>query len=171
MLADASQTGCRLSAYRSRQPLSESGMSDIGKSITQVIEAYKSAVLAKDVEAFMRLYDPRVRVFDAWGVWSYEGSDAWRRAAEGWLSSLGTERVEVTFSDVQAMEGRDLNMVSAIVTYASVSAEGERLRSMQNRITWCLRVTGHVLRIVHEHTSAPIGFSDSKAILVRDSAP
>ena len=28
---------------------------------------------------------------------------------------------------------------------------------------------GHVLRIAHEHTSAPIGFEDGKAILVRAS--
>jgi len=26
---------------------------------------------------------------------------------------------------------------------------------------------GHVFRIIHEHTSAPIGFNDSKAILQR----
>ena len=58
-------------------------------------------------------------------------------------------------------------ITSAIVTYASLSAEGEELRSMQNRITWGLRTTGHVLRIVHEHTSAPVGFEDMKAILHR----
>ena len=45
-----------------------------------------------------------------------------------------------------------------VVTYAGLSAEGEELRSMQNRLTWALRVSGHVLRITHEHTSAPIGF-------------
>jgi hypothetical protein len=41
---------------------------------------------------------------------------------------------------------------------------------MQNRITWLLRTTGHVPRIVHEHTSAPLGFEDHKAILVREKA-
>ena len=40
---------------------------------------------------------------------------------------------------------------------------------MQNRLTWALRVSGHVLRIAHEHTSAPIGFEDQKAILQRTS--
>ena len=39
---------------------------------------------------------------------------------------------------------------------------------MQNRISWVLKTSGHVLRIVHEHTSAPIGFEDTKAILERD---
>ena len=143
-------------------------MSDIDKATARVLEIYKSAVLAKDVDAFMRLYDPGVRVFDAWGVWSYEGAAAWQVAVEGWFTSLGTEKVKVTFDDVQTSEGRDFLVISAIATYAAVSAQGEPLRAMQNRLTWGLRTIGHVLRIVHEHTSAPIGFSDSKAILHRD---
>jgi ketosteroid isomerase-like protein len=145
-------------------------VSDTEKQIARVLESYKSAVFAKSVEAFMRLYDPAVRVFDAWGVWSYEGAEAWQRAVEGWFTSLGTERVKVSFEDVQTMHGQEFAVVSAIVTYSGVSAEGEQLRAMQNRISWVLRTSGHVLRIVHEHTSAPLGFDDSKAILHRESA-
>ena len=146
-------------------------MTNTEESITRVLESYRSAVLAKDVAAFMRLYDPGVRVFDAWGVWSYEGAEAWQRAVEGWFTSLGTEKVKVTFEDVQTSGGRESAAVSAIVTYAGVSAQGEPLRQMQNRLTWVLRTTGHVLRIVHEHTSAPLGFEDSKAILQRPAVP
>ena len=142
-------------------------MDNTEKSVARVLDIYKSAVFAKDVEAFMRLYDPRVRVFDAWGVWSYEGAEAWQRGIEGWFTSLGSERVKVVFDEVQTSTGRELTVLSAVVTYASVSTQGEPLRSMQNRLTWALRTSGHVLRIVHEHTSAPIGFEDSKAILQR----
>ncbi|MBT9503345.1 MAG: nuclear transport factor 2 family protein [Burkholderiaceae bacterium] len=145
-------------------------MSELDKDIARILGVYESAVYKKDVEALMRLYDPDVRVFDAWGVWSYEGAEAWQRTVEGWFTSLGTERVKVTFADVQAFAGKDMASVSAIVSYAGVSAEGQPLRAMHNRITWVLRTIGHVPRIVHEHTSAPIGFDDSKAILVRDKA-
>jgi len=144
-------------------------VSDVDKSIARVLQSYAAAVLAADVESFMRLYDPRVRVFDAWGVWSYEGSAAWRRAVEGWFGSLGNEKVKVTFDDVQTSAGRECSMVTAVVTYAGVSAEGRELSAMQNRPTWVLRTTDD-LRIVHEHTSAPIGFTDSKAILQREAA-
>lgn len=144
-------------------------MNDTEKSIARVLESYASAVFAKDVEAFMRLHEPGVRVFDAWGVWSYEGSAAWRRAVEGWFGSLGAEKVKVSFDDVQTSAGRGLSMVSAIVTYAGLSAEGRQLRAMQNRVTWVLRTTDG-LRIVHEHTSAPIDFNHAKAILQRDAA-
>ena len=142
-------------------------MSDTEKQVQQVLEAYKSAVRAKDVEAFMRVYDPSVRVFDTWGVWSYEGASAWRVAIEGWFTSLGAEGVRVAFEDVQIIADKESAFVSAIVTYTGVSAEGEELRATQNRISWALKTRGHVLRVVHEHTSAPVGFDDMKAMLHR----
>ena len=144
-------------------------MSDIEKQVQRVLETYKSAVLAKNVETFMHLYAPDVRVFDMWGTWSYDGAAAWRVAVEGWFSSLASETCKVTFTDVQVVGDSGLASVSAIVTYAGVSAEGQALRSMQNRISWVLRVSGHVLRIAHEHTSAPVGFDDTKAILKREA--
>ena len=142
-------------------------MTDTEKALARIIESYKAAIYAKDVEAFMRLYDQKVRVFDAWGVWSYDNAEAWQRTVESWFNSLGIERVKVSFDEVVLSEARDSAIVTAIVTYAGVSPEGSTLRTMQNRLTWVLRTRGHVLRIVHEHTSAPIGFEDQKAILQR----
>jgi len=142
-------------------------VSDTEKEVRRVIGSYEAAVFAKDVEAFMRLYHANVRVFDAWGVWLYEGAPAWQVAVEGWFASLGSERVKASFSELQTTAEHTVAVVSAIVTYAAESAQGKPLRSMQNRITWVLRESGHVFRIAHEHTSAPIGFEDSKAILTR----
>ena len=145
-------------------------MPEVEKSVTRILETYKSAVYAKDVGAFIRLYDPRVRVFDTWGVWSYEGSASWQMAVEAWFTSLGTEKVKVKFEEVQTSGTSDLAIVSSIVTYAGLSAEGEQLRAMQNRLTWALKTSSHVLRIIHEHTSAPVGFEDAKAILLREKS-
>lgn len=144
-------------------------MADLDKTITRILETYKAAVHAKDVAAFMKLYDPKVRVFDTWGVWSYEGAAAWQLAIEAWFTSLGTERVKVSFEDLQTAGDDSFASVSAIVTYAAFNAQGEALRSMQNRLSWVLKASGHVLRIVHEHTSAPVGFEDAKAILLRNT--
>lgn len=142
-------------------------MADLEHSVLQVLDAYKSAVSAKDAEALMRLYDPNTRVFDAWGVWSYEGSEAWRRAVEGWFSSLGSDRTVVSFDDTQVVVHGSFALVTTIAVYTGVSAQGDPLRSMHNRLTWVMRLTGHAISIVHEHTSAPIGFEDMKAILQR----
>jgi ketosteroid isomerase-like protein len=143
-------------------------MSDAEKQVQRALDTYQSAVLAKNVETFMHLYDPDVRVFDTWGVWSYEGAAAWRVAVEGWFSSLRDERVRVTFQDVKIAGEQGFASMSAVATYAGVSADGRALKAMQNRISWVLQASGHVLRIIHEHTSAPVGFEDTKAILTRD---
>jgi len=143
-------------------------VSDPEKQVLQALDTYKSAVLAKNVETFMRLYDPEVRVFDTWGVWSYEGAAAWRIAVEGWFSSLGSETVRVTFEDVKITAEANFASMSAFARYAAISAQAEELRAMQSRITWVLKVRGHVLRVVHEHTSTPIGFEDTKALFSRD---
>ena len=74
--------------------------------------------------------------------------------------------MKVNFADVQSRAGGDLPTVCAIVTYAGLAAQGEPLRSMQNRSTLILRSRGHVAHR-HEHTSAPVGFEDYKVILER----
>lgn len=145
-------------------------MQTLEDAVARLLASYAAAVRAKDVEAFIALYNPKVRVFDAWGVWSYEGAQAWQIAVEGWFASLGTETVKVSFDDVQMAGTGELAGVSAIVTYAATSAQGAEIRAMQNRLSWLLRTSGHVLRIVHEHTSAPIGFEDTKAILRKEHA-
>ncbi len=144
-------------------------MTDIDVAIERIQKVYATAVWERDVQRFMALYDERARVFDAWGVWQYDSAQAWQVAVEGWFASLGTERVRVTFAETTAFGSTAFACASATVTYAGVSAEGKELRSMQNRITWALRTSGHVLRIVHEHTSAPMGFEDMKAILHREA--
>ncbi len=139
-------------------------------AVHRLLDGYAAAAHAKDADAFMRLYDPAVRVFDAWGVWSHDGAPAWREAVDGWFGSLGDERVAVRFADVSIVAGGSLAAMSAIVTYAALTASGEPLRAMDNRIGWVLRDDGRGFVVVHEHTSAPIGFDDGRAMLARPAA-
>ncbi len=103
-------------------------------------------------------------------MWSYEDAAARRKTIEDWFGSLGTETVKVSFHDVQVTAGPELAVISATGTYAAFSADGKELRSMQNRFTWALKREGSAWKIVHEHTSVPIGFSDLKGILQRAEA-
>jgi ketosteroid isomerase-like protein len=137
--------------------------------IAPLLQAYAAAARTKDVDAFMRLYADDVRVFDAWGVWSYEGAPAWRKMIETWFGSLGDEGVRVAFDDVVTTLAPGFAHLTAIVTYAGVSASDETLRSMQNRLTWVLRDGSAGWQVIHEHTSLPVGFDDAKAILHRDA--
>jgi ketosteroid isomerase-like protein len=135
--------------------------------ILQVLDDYKAAVFAKDVDAFVALYDPDVRVFDMWGVWSYNGIASWREMAARWFGSLGTERVIVDFSDTQTIVAEDLAVVHVFVTYKAVGADGMDLRSMDNRLTATLRQKADGWRIVHQHTSSPIDLDTAKVIFKR----
>ena len=140
-------------------------MSEPEQPVKQVLEAYKAAVYAKDVEAFVALYDQDVCVFDMWGRWSYSGVEAWREMVTDWFGSLGSERVGVEFADVQTTSVQTIAVAHAFVTYQGLSAEGEALRAMQNRVTFALEHRGDTWKIVHEHSSAPADFETLKVIL------
>jgi ketosteroid isomerase-like protein len=68
------------------------------------------------------------------------------------------------------MPGPELALLSATGRYAAIAADGKEVRSMQNRFSWGLKRVGNAWKIVHEHTSVPIGFSDLKGILQRAEA-
>jgi len=136
-------------------------------AITKILEAYKTAVFEKDVDAFMLLYDKDARIFDTWGVWLFEGSDARLPVIQDWLGSLGAERVIVNFDDVLVTSNHEIAIVSAVGTYSAISVDGDELRSMQNRFTWALKFVDNSWKIIHEHTSVPIA-NDLTAKLIRD---
>jgi uncharacterized protein (TIGR02246 family) len=142
-------------------------VNDLEKPILDVLDAYKAAVFAKDVDAFVALYDRDVCVFDMWGEWSYDGAQAWRGMVAGWFGTLGAERVAVDFDAMRVILAQDLANVHAFVSYTGVSAEGRELRAMHNRLTWALNQKSGAWKIVHEHTSAPVDFTTSKVLLQR----
>ena len=125
--------------------------------MNELLEAYADAVRAKDVEAFLALYAEDVRTFDLWERWSYDGREELRAMVTEWFGSLGTDTVEVEFDEVRSEAGDGVAAVSAFTTFRGISAEGEELRSMNNRLTWILRKDGEGWKIAHEHTSAPAG--------------
>jgi uncharacterized protein (TIGR02246 family) len=142
-------------------------MSEIDPRLRRVCENYTRTVLDKNAEGFLSLYDPAARVFDTWVVWSFEGEQDRRKTIEQWFSSLGEESVAVTFDRLQATVTGELAILTARVVYAAISASGVELRSMQNRLTWVLKPDNGAWKILHEHTSVPIG-TDLKGLLARD---
>lgn len=131
------------------------------------LAAYAQAVLTKDVDAFVALYDPDVHVFDMWGKWSLRGLVAWRGMVVDWFSSLGDEHVVVTSDDEGSTVAGELAVGHAILTYTAITPDGTKLRSLSNRVSMGLRKSGGSWKIFHEHTSAPIDHHSQKAILQR----
>jgi uncharacterized protein (TIGR02246 family) len=140
---------------------------NVEQPIQQLFAAYKAAVFAKDVDAFVALYQEDVCVFDLWGTWSYNGIEAWRTMVSEWFGSLGDERVVVEVDSVQTHVTNDLAVASAFISYTGVSAEGTASRTMQNRLTWALTPHGSAWKIVHEHSSAPVDPETLQVLLQR----
>jgi uncharacterized protein (TIGR02246 family) len=137
-------------------------------AIEQMLDEYTESVRAKDVARFVALYDDDVRVFDMWGRWAYDGAAAWRDMASEWFGSLGSEQVAVEYEDVRTIVGDDVAVASAFVTYRGLSAEGEELRAMNNRLTWVIgRQPDGAWKVVHEHSSSPADFESGKVQLER----
>lgn len=134
--------------------------------IKSLFEIYKNAVFQKDVEAFTSIFDENVRIFDMWN-WTYDGLASWREMAKGWFGSLGTERVVVTFDDIQIQATGELATASAFVRFAAISEKDEELRYLQERLTWVTRKKDGAWKIIHEHTSGPVDHETMKVILKR----
>jgi ketosteroid isomerase-like protein len=141
-------------------------MSEPDSQILQVLETYKASVFAKDVDAFLALYDEKARIFDMWEKWSYDTRADWRGMVVGWFGSLGTDRDVVDFSEVQTLVAGDVAFAHAFVGFKAVSADGKVLRGMVNRISLVLARKGAAWKIVHQHTSAPLD-GTTKAIFQR----
>ncbi len=142
-------------------------MQEVEAQVSRVLQGYKSAVFAQNVDAFVALYDADVQVFDLWGAWSHRGLAAWRAMATAWFGGLGTDRVVVEFSEVQVMAEGELAVAHAFVSYTAIDPDGAKLRSLNNRLTVALKPAGGVWKIVHEHTSAPVDSETGKVIFQR----
>jgi uncharacterized protein (TIGR02246 family) len=125
----------------------------------EMLEAYAAAVRAKDVDAFVGLYEDDIRTFDLWSVWAYDGKPEFREMVREWFGSLAEDEVvEVSFDEVRTQGGDDVGGLNAYTTFRAVSPDGKELRSMNNRLTWVLRKDADgAWKVAHEHTSAPAG--------------
>jgi uncharacterized protein (TIGR02246 family) len=137
------------------------------EEIQSLFTTYKTAIFQKDLTAFCSIFDEKVRVFDMWQQWTFDGLPAWREMAKGWFSSLGPDRDVVTFDDIQIQSDGELAVATAFVRFTAVSAEGAELRYLEDRLTWVVRRKEGSWKIIHQHSSAPIDPQTMKVILTR----
>ena len=143
-------------------------MNESGDPFLDALESYKAAVRAKNVDAFLAIYDNDLQVFDMWGQWSLRGIETWRHLVAEWFSSLGDEYVVVVADEAASTRVGELAIGHAMLTYTAHAADGREIRSLNNRMTIAMRRTGGSWKIFHEHTSAPIDHASAKAMLRRE---
>lgn len=127
------------------------------KSPQDFPQVYSDAVRNKNVEAFAHLYSEDARIFDMWDEWSMSGREACRNMAKEWFSSLGSEHVVVTFSDVEYTASSDLASMICFVRFAAHDEKDTLLRFLDERMTVIFRKTkSDPWEVIHQHTSAPV---------------
>ena len=137
------------------------------EAIESLFDTYKNSVFQKDVETFVSIFDEKVRIFDMWQRWSYDGLSDWREMVENWFDSLGENKDIVEFSDIQIQSTGEMAVATAFVKFTAVSEKGEELRYLENRLTWVVQEKKNGWKIIHQHTSGPIDFQTMKVILQR----
>jgi ketosteroid isomerase-like protein len=143
-------------------------MSEQEWPIIQILSLYTQYVYDKNLEAYLGLYAEDAKIFDMWGPeWICPDSESWRASTEEWFQSLGNDRVEVDFEEVQVEQGFQMGFLSAFVKYSAISPEGKTLRSLENRFTCIIEPREGAWKITHQHTSGPINHPDLKGMLKR----
>ncbi|HEY9154475.1 MAG TPA: nuclear transport factor 2 family protein [Opitutaceae bacterium] len=135
--------------------------------ITAFIETFKSTAFAKDVSGFLALYDDDARIFDLWKKWSYRGVAAWKPAVEEWFKHTGENRDAISLHDVVIQGAEGFCTVTAFITFSCVDPKGVVLRAMHERLTLVLTKSQSGWKILHQHSSAPVG-DDLKIRFDRD---
>ena len=137
------------------------------REIESLFESYKNAVLRRDVDAFLSIFDESLRVFDMW-EWEYNGLEPWRKMVEGWFTSVSAaEKIVVSFEDIRIRATEEMAVASAVARFSSVSDKEEELRHLYNRFTWVAQKKQGKWKIIHEHTSGPVDHRTMKVALER----
>lgn len=132
-----------------------------------ILEQYKSAIHERDVERFVSIYHPEVHIYDCWGHWESIGLAAWKENVTEWFIGLKAdgEILKVDFQDMVMEETADLAFARCAVTFAAhKESDGEKLRQITNRFTFCMKKVKDTWLIVHEHSSLPISMEDGKGM-------
>ncbi|AYC30567.1 YybH family protein [Paenisporosarcina cavernae] len=137
-------------------------------TVQEVLENYKAAAEAQDVEQFLTNYNEDIHLFDCWGSWECKGKENWRSSVTAWFSDLENEGVDlrVSFTDSKIDEGTDVAFARCNVTFAGHKRlDGSKLREMTNRFTFGFRKIENEWKIVHEHSSLPIDLETFKGMM------
>jgi ketosteroid isomerase-like protein len=131
--------------------------------IRMLIEARVKAVRNKDINGALESITPNVLVFDVVNPLHSRGSDAERKRAQEWFSSLqGLIGYEIR--DLFIATGDDVAFSHCLNRYSGTTTNGGEL-GMWVRVTTCYRKIDGKWMITHEHQSVPFNTETGKASL------
>ncbi|MGE8187773.1 YybH family protein [Pseudomonas sp. NPDC086278] len=130
--------------------------------IQTLIDTYRQAVMAKDVEKVMTLYADDIVSFDAVKALQFKGKPAYRAH---WLECMemcpGPHLFD--FDQVKIEAGEHVAFAHWLAHCGGTNEQGET-QACWMRGTACYRRDAGLWRIVHEHWSAPFDMQSGSAL-------
>lgn len=130
--------------------------------IREVMDTWKSAFEAKDLERIMSLYADDVVAFDMMPPLKFAGKEAYRKAWEE-----GLRQMEGPYS-IETLEHHIVVDEETAYSYSIGRFRGEREGKdfeMVSRVTDCFRKMDGKWLITHEHASVPLDMQTGKGLM------
>jgi uncharacterized protein (TIGR02246 family) len=130
--------------------------------IQQLIEAYRQAVISKDIDRIMAVYADDIVSFDAVKALQFKGKDAYRAHWEDCMKMCPGPHI-FEFHDIRIEPGQEVAFAHWLAHCGGTNEKGET-QACWMRGTGCYRQQGGQWRIVHEHWSAPFDMQSGAAL-------
>lgn len=130
--------------------------------IHTLIQTYRKAVMAKDIDALMGLYADNIVSFDAVKALQFKGKPAYRAHWQECMTHCpGPHTFE--FHQLNVVSAQDMAFAHWLAHCAGTDDSGETKGCWMRVTAGYQRVGGH-WRIVHEHWSAPFDMMSGAAL-------
>lgn len=134
--------------------------------IKQLMEEWRDALTAKDLDRLLKHYDPEVRFFDAVPPHEHQGAMAYRQTWEYMMPFLP----EVLGSEVRELQiTAEGNLAFASCLQRLTDRKtNEAATCGWVRVTICFQRKEDGWKVVHEHVSVPFNPQTAQAAFVQD---
>ena len=133
--------------------------------IRQLIDDWRSALCARDLDRLMAHYAPDVVFFDAVPPFQHRGADAYRRTWEAMFGFL-PPRLTSEVRDVKITVSGDLAVMHCLQRLVNADT-GEAATCGWVRVTVGYRRQQGSWRVIHEHVSVPFDPQTAQAVFMR----
>lgn len=134
--------------------------------IRQLIDQWRNALSAKDLDRLLTSYAEDVMFFDAVPPYQHRGADAYRRTWETMLPflppSIGSE-----IRDLSITTSGDVAFAHCLQRIINKETN-EAATCGWVRVTVCFQKRQGAWRVVHEHVSVPFDPETSQAAFIRE---
>lgn len=131
--------------------------------IRQRVQDWVQAFCAKDIDAIMSMYAPKIVSFDLGPPLRYSGTDAKRRAWQAAFAAY-TGRIVYEVRELEVTTQGELGFVHSLNHVSGTLASGD-IAALWLRWTACFQRIDGVWLVVHDHVSVPADLEHGQAVL------